>query len=160
MNPARVENHERLGHGVFDSDHAERQPPRPRFFVDEITYAVQELGGRMSVDRLTYADLYVLTEVHDNAAMNRGANRRFYGWFTIGADLLRDIGLSVVPSGSVDQRNRWHADVIFTDLSTEVNDQITEYANAITSEALWQAKPLPLSRRVRDDIEGARDVLL
>ena len=149
MNSNLVEDGETLGHGVFDSSNADRKSPRSRFFKDAIRH-----GGRtVSVDRLDYADKDILCAVHDDEALARGDDRQFYGWYTVGSDLIRSIGLDVVPSPSTDPRNIWHADLSIPDFAVEDDDQITEYAESLKSEAKWLRRPL--NPRARRDIEQA-----
>ena len=149
MNPDWVANDETLGRGVFDGNVAGRTPPRANFFENELSYN----QGHMSVDRMTYADSTVLCQVHDDDALRRGPNRTFYGWYTFPVALVRAIGLDVEPTQSTDPRNEWHAEVSVPDSDSDMNDAITAYANAISSEAAWEPKPLnPGAQR---DIEQA-----
>ena len=111
----------------------------------------------MSVDRLDYADIDVLCEVHDAEALARGSDRSFYGWLTFATELVRHIGLDVEPTPSTDPRNLWHAELAVPDFDTDTDDSVTEYAHALLSESQWQ--PKPLSRRVREDIEQASEGL-
>ena len=101
----------------------------------------------MSVDRMTYGDRGILLQVHTGEAANRGDNRSFYGWYVFPADLVRATGLEVIPSEATDKRNIWHADVIIPDSETP----IVVYANAISSEAEWE--PKPLNDKAKEDIE-------
>jgi hypothetical protein len=149
MNPARVEDGEKLGHGVFDGRNAGRVKPRSRFFEDAITHGL----GCISVDRLDHADWDVLCEVHDEAARARGEDRSFYGWFSFTSDLVRSIGLTVDPTQSEDPRNLWHADVLVPNYDSRRTDRITEYADALKSESNWTARPL--SPTARKDIAQA-----
>ena len=152
MNSVRVEDDETLGRGVFDSDNAERIPPRARFFEDAFIYG----NGRMSVDRMDYADPNILRAVHDDEAQSRGPNRSFYGWYTFETELVRDIGLEVEPTPSTDTRNEWHADLMMLDFAEDAEDIITEYAEGLKSEAKWEPRPLdPLDPRIREDVEDA-----
>ena len=149
MNPVRVEDEETLGRCVFDSDNAGRNSPRTRFFEEAFTYG----NGRVSVDRMDYADVDILCEVHDDEARGRGSNRSFYGWFTFGTELARDISLEVEPTASTDPRNKWHADLMILDFASDEGDRILVYAEALKSEAEW--RPRPLNSRFREDIEEA-----
>ena len=149
MNLDCVADHEKLGRGVFESGVAGRVPPRVNFFEQELAYN----QGQMSVDRMTYADINVLCEVHDDDAIRRGPNRKFYGWYTFSVDLVREIGLNVDPSQSSDPRNIWHAEVGLPDADSDLGDAITTYANAISSEAEWE--PRPLNPEAQRDIEQA-----
>jgi hypothetical protein len=149
MNPDRVEEQEKLGHGVFDSGNAGRERPRARLFEDAITHG----SGAFSVDRLDFADLDVLGDIHDDAAKSRGENRSFYGWYSFTSDLVRSNGMDVLPSPSADPRNLWHADVRIPDYDASYTDLITQYANALKSESKWKARHL--NRTARNDIEQA-----
>lgn len=149
MNPSRVEEGEKLGHGVFDSGNAGRARPRARFFEDAIIYG----SGAFSADRLDFADLDVLCDVHDDAAKSRGENRSFYGWYSFTSDLVRSNGMDVFPSPSADPRNLWHADVRIQNFDANHADIITQYADALKSESEWTARPL--NRTARKDIEQA-----
>ena len=111
----------------------------------------------MSIDRLDYANIEVLCEVHDDEALARGSDRKFYGWLTFATGFVRQIGLDVEPSPSTDPRNLWHAEITVPDFDPDEFDSVTEYANALMSEYQWQ--PKPLSRRVREDIEQASEGL-
>ena len=151
MNLDWVANHEKLGRGVFESGVAGRVPPRANFFEQELAYN----QGQMSVDRMTYADIGVLCEVHDDEAIQRGPNRKFYGWYTFPVALVRDVELDVKPTLSGDPRNAWHAEVIVPDFDSDISDAITTYANAISSEAEWEPKPLnPGAQRDIEQVSG------
>jgi hypothetical protein len=150
MNLEKVEAGEKLGRGVFDSSNANSKKPRQvRFFEDAIKHG----AGRMSVDRLTYADLDVLRDVHDDVAAGMGENRKFYGWLGFTSDTVRKVGLDAEPSPSADVRNVWHADVLFPDFDRSRSALILRYANALYSGCAWE--PLPLGRLIMDDIEQA-----
>ena len=149
MNLERVEDGERLGHCVFQSGDANRKKPRARFFEDAIKHA----AGRMSVDRLMYADWDVLCEVHDDEARSRGPNRSFYGWHWFASDAVRTARLDVEPSPSTDARNLWHADVLFSNFDPGRSALILRYANALRSACNWE--PRPWNPQLRDDVEQA-----
>ena len=152
MNPERVEDGEKLGHGVFASNDARPDKLRARFFEDAINYAIKNLDGRMSVDRLTYADMDILRAVHDDDALRRGQNRSFYGWHWFTSDAVRAMRLDVEPSPSTDHRNIWHADVLFAGRAA----LILRYANALYSACKpdnWE--PRPLNAQLRNDVEQA-----
>lgn len=149
MNLQKVEDGERLGHCVFESSNANRAKPRTRFFEDSIKHA----SGRMSVDRLTYADLDVLCAVHDDEALARGKNRTFYGWYWFTSDAVRAARLDVEPSPSTDVRNIWHADVLFADFDPSRSALILRQANALHSACKWE--PRPWNPQLRTDIEQA-----
>ena len=98
----------------------------------------------MSIDRLDYANIEVLCEVHDDEALARGSDRKFYGWLTFATGFVRQIGLDVEPSPSIPET--------FGTLS-----QRHRVCKRIGQSTQW--KPKPLSRRVREDIEQASEGL-
>ena len=75
MVTSKVNDDENLGRCCFDTNDAERNNPRTRFiqrsFVD----------GRMSVDRLTLADVQQLNGIHGDEARRRDPPRIFQGWY-------------------------------------------------------------------------------
>ena len=149
MNPKIVEEGETLGHGAFSSGNARRKRPRASFYESAIAHGM----GAFSVDRLDFADIEVLCDVHDDDAKSRGENRSFYGWYYFTSDLVRSSGMGVSPTPSEDSRNIWHADVTIPKFSNAPADFITKCANALTAESRWQARPL--NRMAREDIEQA-----
>ena len=142
MKSDQVEDDEKLGRGVFSSDNASGKGKRS-FFVDELTGC----GGELSVDRLTYADITVLSKIHDDGATKRGANRQFYGWYAFTAALVRSIGLDAIPSDSTNPENRWHASL----LVPQEGEALVNCVNKISAEAEWE--PRALSSQIVEYIE-------
>ena len=147
VNSDRVEDHERVGHGVFRSGDAGRSPPRTRFWEDQLFYH----GDRLSVDRLTYAPRTVICEIHDEDAASRGNDRSFYGWYLFEVTNLRQVGVQVTPTPSTNPRNEWHADLVIPRVVKGDKDSAVAGAEKLkAATSVWEPREL--------NPEAARDV--
>ena len=150
MNPVRVEDHERVGHGVFNSKDAGKLPPRVRFWEDQLAY----FGSEVSVDRLTYGNPAVLCEVHDDEATVRGPSRSFYGWYVLEVRGLRGDGFDVKPNPSTDARNIWHADLLILGVDWNNQDSVVQAAAKVKARVTdWE--PRVLNAEAQQDVDEA-----
>ena len=147
MIPCEIENSERLGRGIFESNFAKVRTPRARAKF----YRRAFNAGPMSVDRLDHADIDVLCSLHDQEAANRPSINNFYGWYVITAGLVRSSGMWVEYSRTTE--NPWHSLVGLPIAIDEVDDALQTYFNVLASETEWS--PRPISSSVQRDIEEA-----
>lgn len=132
VNPGPVGAWERLGRRVF-SGNAAKTPVPPHVFLNR--------GSRdISVDRLTRVPLLdtVIADA-DAAALQRGANRRFYGWAVVGAEDVIAAGCQVAASPL--PNNPYHADIVLPDATVEDADSHRECAVALAGVSDWQPRP-------------------
>ena len=129
MPPSQIAETERLGRGVFRSRDANRVRPRSRFYKDAFS------AGPMSVDRLDYADIPKLREIHDDEAIRRPSVNNFYGWYAFHAELAFGLGMDVHFTPT--EENPWHAEIVLPQDDRDDEDALLSYYVKLASESTW-----------------------
>ena len=129
MVPCVIGHDETLGRGVFERKYADKREK-----VRTKLYARSFPNGAMSVDRLDYADLPRLRDLHDCEALHRESVNNFYGWYEFPADLA--YSLNMAPQYKRTEKNPWHAEV-YRPQEAENDEWITCYTK-LAGDSKWR----------------------
>ena len=127
---------ERLGRGIFDSQHKKRAE---RGNIPFKIFLLKAKEIDISVDRLNRGENSVMCQIGDDNAKSRGANRRFYGWAVILVEKANQNGRLVIHDPILD--NPYHALIKLPSLSKEeVRDNQQQHAKELAVDSQWRSR--------------------
>ena len=134
---------ERLGRGIFSSDHAKKASRLKAHGKPGVPFQVFEERPNvetLSVDRIDHAALDTMAEFGDRNARLRGPSRNFYGWAAVTVLQASEMHRRVEATPRLD--NPYHAD-IFLNLpdGEEQLDAAREHAQDLALKADYLPRP-------------------
>ncbi len=129
---------ELIGRGVFSGKQASKA--RRGRVIPEV-FLERDGVDRISVNRLSYAPLSVLTQIGNEVAKNRtNGTRSFYGWAVLIVEDAEDSDRKVEPTPIED--NPYHADICLMNLPSDDTLHTVQYRHALdlATKSTWREK--------------------